>query len=122
MRPRLPCYLFAALTACVLLFEAAWAQVLPFGGNIGPGLSPEDNQLLFASVARLNAAEPSQVGRSEGWSNPQTSNLWHLYHTPGVPLRWYGVPSGAPSHRRCRAGKGSRLSANLVSHVDRRVE
>src|SRR5215467_7430104 len=72
MRPRLPSYLFAALTACVLLFEAAWAQVLPFGGNVGPGLSPEDNHLLFESVARLNAAEPSRVGLSEARSNPQT--------------------------------------------------
>ena len=89
MRPRLPCYLFAALTACVLLFEAAWAQVLPFGGNIGPGLSPEDNQLLFASVARLNAAEPSRVGRSEGWSNPQTrtsgtATILRVFHSGGM--------------------------------------
>src|SRR5215469_1030103 len=89
MRPRLPCYLFAALTACVLLFEAAWAQVLPFGGNIGPGLSPEDNQLLFASVARLNAAEPSRVGRSEAWSNPHTrtsgtSTILRVFHSGGM--------------------------------------
>jgi hypothetical protein len=72
MRSRLPSYLFAALTACVVLFEATQAQIIPFGGNFGPGLSPEDNQLLFESVARLNAAEPSRVGLSETWSNPQT--------------------------------------------------
>jgi len=81
--------LFAALTACVLLFEAAWAQVLPFGGNIGPGLSPEDNQLLFASVARLNTAEPSRVGRSEAWSNPHTrtsgtSTILRVFHSGGM--------------------------------------
>jgi hypothetical protein len=31
----------------------------------GRGLAPEDNRLLFESVARLNAADPSQVGRSD---------------------------------------------------------
>jgi hypothetical protein len=36
MRPRLPRYLSVALAACVLLSEAARAQVLPFGGNLGP--------------------------------------------------------------------------------------
>ena len=89
MRPRLPRYLCAALTACVLLFEAAQAQVLPFGGNIGPGLSPEDNRLLFESVARLNATEPSRVGRSEAWSNPQTrtsgtSTILRVFHSGGM--------------------------------------
>ena len=56
------------LAGCLLLPAAAQARVIPFSGKFGPGLSPEDNQLLFQSVARLNAAEPSQVGRSEPWS------------------------------------------------------
>jgi hypothetical protein len=33
---------------------------------------PEDYKLLFKSVVRLNAAEPSRVGRSEAGSNPAT--------------------------------------------------
>ena len=89
MRSRLPSYLFAALTACVVLFEATQAQIIPFGGNFGPGLSPEDNQLLFESVARLNAAEPSRVGLSEAWSNPQTrtsgtSTIIRVFHSGGM--------------------------------------
>ena len=32
--------LSAALAACVLLSAAAQAQVIPFSGNFGPGLSP----------------------------------------------------------------------------------
>ena len=104
MRPRLRRYLFAALTACVLLFEAARAQVLPFGGNIGPGLSPEDNQLLFESVARLNAAEPSRVGRSEAWSNPQTntsgtSTILRVFRSGGMAghlVRNHIVVAGQP--------------------------
>jgi hypothetical protein len=47
----------AALAAVFLLPAAAKAQVNPFGG--GRGLSPEDHQLLFERVARLNAAEPA---------------------------------------------------------------
>ena len=55
----------------------------------GPGLSPQDNQMLFESVARLNAAEPSQVGRSEAWSNPQTnssgtSTILRVFHSGGM--------------------------------------
>jgi hypothetical protein len=72
MRSRSPHYLSAALVAGILLTAAAEAQVNPFRG--GPGLAPEDNRLLFESVARLNAAEPTQVGRCEEWSNPQTNS------------------------------------------------
>ncbi len=62
---------------------------MPFGGNFGPGLSPEDNRLLFESVARLNAAEPSRVGRSDTWSNPQTkshgsSTILKVFHSDGM--------------------------------------
>jgi len=48
----------AALVIAFLLPAGAPAQVNPFRGCRGPGLSPEDNRLLFESVARLNAAEP----------------------------------------------------------------
>ena len=61
---RAPHWLSAALAVCVLLPTVAQAQVSPFRGARGPGLSPDDNRLLFASVAQLNAAEPNQVGRT----------------------------------------------------------
>jgi surface antigen len=64
--------LSATLVACVLLPGLAQAQVNPFRG--GPGLSPEDNQLMSESVARLNAAGPTEIGRSEAWRNPQTNS------------------------------------------------
>jgi surface antigen len=81
--------LSAALAVCVLLSGAVQAQVIPFGGNFGPGLSPEDNRLLFESIARLNAAEPSRVGRSDAWSNPQTktsgtSTILRVFHSGGM--------------------------------------
>jgi surface antigen len=71
------------------LSAVAQAQVIPFSGNFGPGLSPEDNRLLFDSVARLNAAEPSRVGRVESWSNPQTktsgtSTILRVFHSGGM--------------------------------------
>ena len=110
MRFRLPRYSFAALTACVVLFEATQAQVIPFGGNFGPGLSPEDNQLLFESVARLNAAEPSRVGLSETWSNPQTrtsgtSTILRVFHSGGMAchlVRNHIVVAGQPPGRDYR--------------------
>ena len=109
MRPRLPRALFAALTAWVLLFEASQAQVLPFGGNVGPGLSPEDNRLLFESVARLNAAEPSRVGLSEAWSNPKTkssgtSTILRVFHSRGMVchLVRHHIVAGRPPARDYR--------------------
>jgi surface antigen len=62
---------------------------MPFRGTWGPGLSPEDNQLVFDSVAKLNAAEPSQVGRSDAWSNPRTnssgtSTILRVFHSGGM--------------------------------------
>jgi surface antigen len=73
----------------VLLTVAAQAQVNPFRGSGSRGLSPEDNQLLFDSVARLNAAEPSHVGLSDEWSNPQTrssgsSKIIRVFHSGGM--------------------------------------
>ena len=89
MRPRSLRCLTAALAGCVILSAAAQAQVMPFRGTLGPGLSPEDSQLLFESIARLNEAEPSKVGRSEAWSNPQTnssgtSTLLRVSHSGGM--------------------------------------
>ena len=71
MLSRSPRHLSAFFAAVIALPTAAQAQVNPFRG--GPGLSPEDNRLLFDSIERLNAAEPAKVGRSETWSNPQTN-------------------------------------------------
>jgi len=50
--------LSAAFAVCVLLPAATQAQVIPFSGNFGQGLAPSDNQMMFESVARLNAVEP----------------------------------------------------------------
>jgi surface antigen len=89
MRLRSPRCLSAALAGCIVLSAAAQAQVMPFRGTLGPGLSPQDSQLLFESIARLNAAEPAKVGRSEGWSNPQTnssgtSTILRVFHSGGM--------------------------------------
>jgi surface antigen len=100
---------FLAAVAGWALLTAAQAQVIPFQGNFGPGLSPEDSQLLFESVARLNAAEPSQVGRSETWSNPQTkshgtSTIIRVFHSSGMAchLVRHHIVSGRPPARDYR--------------------
>ena len=104
MRPRSLRCLAAALAVCVLLPTVAQAQVMPFRGHRGPSLSAEDSQMLFESVARLNAAEPSQVGRSEAWSNPQTnssgtSTVVRVFHSGGMVchlVRHHIVVAGRP--------------------------
>jgi|SRR5215470_14525462 len=88
MRRRLRC-LFAALAVCALLPAVTQAQINPFRGSASRGLSPEDSQMLFDSVARLNAAEPSKVGNSESWNNPQTnasgtSTILRVFHSGGM--------------------------------------
>ena len=88
MRRRSRC-LLAVVAVCALLPAVTQAQINPFRGSGSRGLSPEDNQLLFESVARLNAAEPSQVGSSEEWSNPQTkssgtSTILRVFHSGGM--------------------------------------
>ena len=118
MRSRSRSCLFASL-ATWLLLSAAQAQVIPFSGNFGRGLSPSDNQMVFESVARLNAAEPSKVGQSDSWNNPETRSsgsstilrvfrsggmachlVRHHIVVPGQPLArdyrrsWYRTPSG----------------------------
>jgi surface antigen len=80
-------WVLAAPTALILLPAALQAQINPFRG--GPGLSPEDNRLLFDSIARLNAAKPSHGGLSKAWSNPQTNNsgtstILRVFHSGGM--------------------------------------
>ena len=111
--------LSAVPAACVLLSAAAQAQVIPFSGNFGRGLSPSDNQMVFESVARLNAAEPSQVGSSEAWNNAQTnssgtSTILRVFHSGGMAchlVRHHVVVAGRqPGHNYrltwCRTPSG----------------
>jgi hypothetical protein len=99
MRPRSLHCLSAVLAVCVLLPVAVRAQVIPFAGNFGQGLAPSDNQMIFESVARLNA-----LGRARSASPTrgviQRPRHGHLNHTSGVPLGWHGLPPGAPSNCR----------------------
>lgn len=103
MRPRSAHCLSAALAAWIFVTAAAHAQVNPFRG--GPGLSPEDNRLLFESIARLNAAEPAQVGRFATWTNPQTNNsgtstVLRVFRSGVMPCHLLGhhiVVAGRPS-------------------------
>ena len=74
MRPWSLHRLLMAFVVCFILPAAAEAQVIPFAGNFGQGLAPSDNQMIFQSVARLNAVEPSKVGQSDSWSNPETKS------------------------------------------------
>jgi surface antigen len=107
MQPRSLRCLLAALAGCFILSAAAQARVMPFRGTLGPGPSPQDSQLLFESIARLNEAEPAKVGRSEAWSNPQTnssgtSTILRVFHSGGMvchQLRHHIVIAGQqPSH------------------------
>jgi len=106
MRLRSPHCLSTALAVCVFLSATANAQVMPFRGTMSQGLSPEDSTLLFESVARLNAIEPSQAGRSEAWSNPQTkssgtSTILRVFRSSGMDCHLVkhniGV-AGRPGH------------------------
>jgi len=110
--------LSVALAACGCLSAAAQGQVIPFQGNFGPGLSPEDSQLLFQSVERLNAAEPSGVGHSDAWSNPQTkshgsSTILKVFQSDGMTchlVRHHIVAARPPSRNYrltwCRTATG----------------
>ena len=108
MRPRSSLCLSAALAALIVLPATAQAQINPFRG--GPGLSPEDNRLLFDSIDRLNAAEPAKVGRSEAWSNPQTntsgtSTILRVFRSGGMAchlVRNHIVVAGQPRGRDYR--------------------
>ena len=110
MRSRSLRRLSAALAACALLSAAAHAQVIPFSGNFGRGLAPSDNQMVFESVARLNATEPSKVGQTDSWSNPETkssgsSTILRVFHSGGMPchlVRHHIVVPGQPPARDYR--------------------
>jgi surface antigen len=109
MRPRSPHCLSAALAVCVLLPAAAQAQIIPFAGNFGQGLAPSDNQKIFESVARLNAVEPSKVGQSDSWSNPETkssgsSTILRVFHSGGMAchLVRHQIVAGRPPARDYR--------------------
>jgi surface antigen len=109
MRPRLPHCFSTALAVCVLLPAAAQAQVIPFSGNFGQGLAPSDNQMMFESVARLNAVEPSKVGQSDSWSNPETkssgtSTILKVFHSGGMAchLVRHHIVAGRPPPRDYR--------------------
>jgi surface antigen len=118
MLPRLPHCFSAALAVCVLLPVAAQAQVIPFAGNFGQGLAPSDNQMVFDSVARLNATEPSQVGQSDSWSNPETkssgtSTILQVFRSGGMTchlVRHHIVAARPPSRNYrltwCRTATG----------------
>jgi surface antigen len=111
-------FFWGLLPAFVLLPVAAVAQVIPFQGNFGPGLSPQDNQMMFDSAARLNATEPSKVGQSDSWSNPQTkssgtSTILRVFRSGGMPchLVRHQIVAGRPSARKyqltwCRTSSG----------------
>ena len=102
----------------VLLPAATQAQVIPFSGNFGQGLAPSDNQMMFESVARLNAVEPSKVGQSDSWSNPETkshgsSTILKVFHSNGMTchlVRHHIVAARPPSRNYrltwCRTATG----------------
>src|ERR1700709_619535 len=109
MRSRLPHCFSAALAVCVLLPVAAQAQVIPFAGNFGQGLAPSDHQKVFHNVARLNATEPSKVGQSDSWSNPETkssgtSTILRVFHSGGMAchLVRHHIVAGRPPSRDYR--------------------
>jgi surface antigen len=84
-------------------------QVIPFAGNFGQGLAPSDNQMIFQSVARLNAVEPSKVGQSDSWSNPETkssgtSTILRVFHSGGMAchLMRHHIVAGRPPPRDYR--------------------
>src|ERR1700739_2534883 len=106
MRSRSLDCLSAAFAVCILLPVAAQAQVIPFAGNFGQGLAPSDNRMVFESVARLNAVEPSKVGQSDSGSNPETkssgtSTILRVFHSSGMAchLVRHHIVAGRPPPR-----------------------
>jgi hypothetical protein len=77
-----------------------------------------DNQMVFESVARLNATEPSKVGQTDSWSNPETkssgsSTILRVFHSGGMPCHLV---------RHQIVASGSRLSPHLVPHAEPGME
>jgi hypothetical protein len=93
----------------------------PIRRKLWQGLAPSYNQMIFESVARLNAIEPSKVAQSDSWNNPETkssgtSTILRVFRSGGM-----ACPPGAPSDCR-RKATDSRLPPHLVSNVERRME
>ena len=125
MRPWSLHCLSAALAVCVLLPVAAQAQVIPFSGNFGQGLAPSDNQMIFESVARLNAVEPSKVGQSDSWSNPETkssgtSTILRCSIRVAWLATWCAITSSQEGHRLATTASlgAARRPANGRSRAD----
>jgi hypothetical protein len=124
MQSRSPSWLSAALVAC-LLPAGARAQVIPFGPYFGPGLSSSDNQMVFESAARVNAAAPGKVGQSDSWRNPQTkshssSTITRVFTSGAMPCHWCAITS-SQAHGRLAitASPGAaRQAASGRSRVD----
>jgi surface antigen len=109
MRPWSLHFLSAVFAISVVLPTTARAQVIPFAGNFGQGLAPSDNRMIFESVARLNALEPSKVGQSDSWSNPETkssgsSTILRVFHSGGMAchLVRHHIVAGRPPPRDYR--------------------
>jgi hypothetical protein len=103
MRSRSPCCLSATFATCLFL-SAAQAQVIPFAGNFGQGLSPSDNQMVFESVARLNAAEPrrsaSPIRRAIRRRKAPVPPLYCGYSTQAACLAiWCAITSSRVGYR-----------------------
>jgi surface antigen len=115
MQPRLPNCLSAAFAVCILLLSPALAQVSVL--TRGQGLSPEDDKMLFDSIARLNGTQPTRAGNSDVWSNPQsndsaTNTVLRVFRSGGMAchlVQHHIVTGGAGRDYRltwCRASSG----------------
>jgi surface antigen len=74
--------------------------------------------MVFESVARLNAVEPSKVGQSDSWSNPETkssgtSTILRMFRSGGMVchLVRHHIVAGRPPPRDyrltwCRTSNG----------------
>jgi surface antigen len=74
--------------------------------------------MVFESVARLNAVEPSKVGQSDSWSNPETkssgtSTILRMFRSGGMAchLVRHHIVAGRPPPRDyrltwCRTSNG----------------
>jgi hypothetical protein len=65
--------------------------------------------MVFESVARLNAVEPSKVGQSDSWSNPETkssgtSTILRMFRSGGMAchLVRHHIVAGRPPPRDYR--------------------
>ena len=115
MQPRLANCLSAVFGVCILLLAPALAQVSVL--TRGQGLSPEDNQLLFDSISRLNGIQPARAGNSDAWRNPQsndsgTNTVVQVFQSGGVAchlVQHHIVTGGAGRDYRltwCRTPSG----------------